>query len=98
MIMTKGDLIDQLARHSNDWTRNSVENAVNTVFDSVAGALTRGDRVEIRGLGSFQVKERLPRVGRNPKTGVRVPIPAQLVPSFTAGKHLKRRVQEAAQA
>lgn len=92
--MTKGDLIDQLARTNSDWTRHSVESAVNTIFDSVAGALTRGDRVEIRGLGSFQVKERLPRVGRNPKTGVRVPIPAQRVPSFTAGKHLKRRVQD----
>ena len=92
--MTKGDLIEMLSKNNSDWSRNNVENAVNTIFNSVAGALTRGDRVEIRGLGSFQVKNRLPRVGRNPKTGVRVPIPAQRVPSFTAGKLLKRRVQQ----
>jgi integration host factor subunit beta len=91
--MTKGDLIEHLARTNATWTRNNVEEAVNGIFNSVAGALTRGDRVEIRGLGSFQVKDRLPRVGRNPKTGTRVPIPAQRVPSFTAGKHLKHKVQ-----
>ena len=91
--MTKGDLIEQLSKSEPGWTRSAVEDAVNTIFYSVAGALQNGDRVEIRGLGSFQVKQRLPRVGRNPKTGTRVPIPAQRVPSFTAGKHLKRRVQ-----
>ena len=91
--MTKGDLIETLAKSKDEWSRNNVESAVNTIFNSVAGALTRGDRVEIRGLGSFQVKERLPRVGRNPKTGVSVPIPAQRVPAFTAGKLLKKRVQ-----
>ena len=91
--MTKSQLIERVAAHQNDWTKRHVEDAVNTIFDSMADALCRGDRIEIRGLGSFKVKERMPRVGRNPKTGTRVPIPPQRVPSFTAGKQLKARVQ-----
>ena len=90
--MTKSDLIEMVAGREQAWTRRDAEGAVNTIFQTVAHALQRGDRVEIRGLGSFATKMRLPRVGRNPKTGDRVEIPAQRVPSFTAGKHLKSRV------
>ena len=90
--MTKSDLIEVVAGREQSWTRSDAEGAVNTIFQAVAHALQRGDRVEIRGLGSFATKMRLPRVGRNPKTGDRVEIPAQRVPSFTAGKHLKSRV------
>ncbi len=91
--MTKSELIEQVASRQSDWTRQTAEDAVNTLFGTIADALERGDRIEIRGLGSFQVKSRMPRVGRNPKTGMQVPIPAQRVPSFTAGKLLKARVQ-----
>ena len=91
--MTTSHLIERVAASQSSWTRRNVEGAVNAIFDSMADALTRGDRIEIRGLGSFQVKKRMPRVGRNPKTGTRVPIPSQRVPSFTAGKQLKARVQ-----
>jgi integration host factor subunit beta len=91
--VTKSDLIHTVASRPGSWTRRDAEDAVNTIFEAVAKAMRRGDRVEIRGLGSFGTKMRLPRVGRNPKTGDRVEIPAQRVPSFTAGKHLKSRVQ-----
>ena len=85
-------MIEIVAGRDQSWTRRDAEGAVNAIFGTVADALQRGDRVEIRGLGSFATKMRLPRVGRNPKTGDRVDIPAQRVPSFTAGKHLKSRV------
>lgn len=92
--MTKSDLIETVSSEvSGNWTKKDVEAAVNTIFSSMREALVSGDRIEIRGLGSFRVKERRARVGRNPKTGARVEIPARKVPHFTVGKHLKARVQ-----
>lgn len=92
--MTKSDLIEAVAAHSTDnWTKKDVEGAVNTIFKAMTDALVTGDRIEIRGLGSFRVKERMPRIGRNPKTGEQVEIPARKVPHFTVGKHLKARVE-----
>jgi len=91
--VTKSDLIETVSSDLSAWRKKDVEGAVNTIFSSMTSALVRGDRVEIRGLGSFRVKERQPRVGRNPKTGESVAIPARRVPAFTVGKHLKGRVQ-----
>ncbi len=92
--MTKSDLIEAVAANMPEhWTKKDVENAVNTIFGAMKSALVDGDRIEIRGLGSFRVKERRPRIGRNPKTGARVDIPARKVPHFTVGKHLKARVE-----
>lgn len=92
--MTKSDLIEAVsAEVTGNWTKKDVESAINTIFSSMREALVEGDRIEIRGLGSFRVKERQARVGRNPKTGARVDIPARKVPHFTVGKHLKARVQ-----
>ena len=76
--MTKSDLIEIVAGRDQSWTRRDAEGAVNAIFGTVADALQRGDRVEIRGLGSFATKMRLPRVGRNPKTGDRVDIPERV--------------------
>lgn len=88
--MTKGQLIEVLCAKSElGLTKRGAEQAVNMVFDAMTDALVKGDRIEIRGLGSFKVKKRMPRVGRNPKTGVLVPIPACNVPSFIAGKYMK---------
>lgn len=93
--VTKSDLIEAIAAQSSEtWTKKDVEGAVNTIFKSMTDALMNGDRIEIRGLGSFRVKERMPRIGRNPKTGEQVSIPARRVPHFTVGKHLKARVEE----
>jgi integration host factor subunit beta len=90
--MTKGQLIDNLSiREDLQLTKREAEMAVNAVFDAMTAALVNGDRIEIRGLGSFKVKDRMPRIGRNPKTGDVVPIPACRVPSFVAGKSMKVR-------
>mgnify|MGYP001478226916 CR=1 FL=1 len=90
--MNKSDLISQIAGDADSWSKREVEGAVNTIFGSLTDALVRGDRIEIRGLGSFRVKERQCRQGRNPKTGETVAIPAHQVPCFVAGKHLKHAV------
>lgn len=90
--MTKGELIENLSvRGDLKLTKRNAEVAVNAVFDAMTAALVAGDRIEIRGLGSFKVKDRMPRVGRNPKTGDVVPIPACRVPSFVAGKSMRAR-------
>jgi integration host factor subunit beta len=86
-------LIESVASDLDGRRKKDIEGVVNTIFGSMTTALVRGDRVEIRGLGSFRVKMRQPRVGRNPKTGESVAIPARRVPAFTVGKHLRSRVQ-----
>ena len=90
--MTKSGLIETVSSGAT-WSKKDVEGAVNAIFDAMSDALVDGGRVEIRGLGSFRVKERMPRTGRNPKTGERVAIPARKVPHFIAGKQLRARVE-----
>ncbi len=90
--MTKSGLIDAVASAEDGWSRRDAESAVNTIFGALSDALVAGDRIEIRGLGSFRVKDRRPRAGRNPRTGEPVTIPARKVPTFTVGKILKSRV------
>lgn len=90
--MTKRDLIEALARLYPQFSRRDAEVMVNQVFDSLTNALQRGDRVEIRGFGSFVVKQRDPRDGRNPKTGRHVSVAAKRVPFFKVGKELRKRV------
>lgn len=92
--MTKSDLIEAVAETSPAMTKKTIEDAVNAIFGAMSDALSRGDRIEIRGLGTFCVKERHARVGRNPKTGAPVEIPTRRVPHFTAGKALRARVAE----
>ena len=69
-----------------------VERLVNVIFETIAAALARGDRIELRGFGSFAVKEQAPRVGRNPRTGETVHVAAKLRPYFRSGKELRRRI------
>jgi integration host factor beta subunit len=90
--VTKRDLIEELVRRFPRFSRRDAEVMVNAVFESLADALRRGARVEIRGLGSFVVKQRQARDGRNPKTGDRVPVAAKRVPFFKVGKELRQRV------
>ncbi len=90
--VTKRDLIEELVRLYPRFSRRDAEVMVNTVFDSLADALRRGDRIEIRGFGSFVVKHREAREGRNPRTGRRVAVAAKRVPFFKVGKELRLRV------
>jgi integration host factor beta subunit len=90
--MTKRDLIEEVVRLHPRYSRRDAEVIVNAVFGSMADALRDGARIEVRGLGSFIVKQRHAREGRNPKTGRIVSVPAKRIPFFKVGKELKLRV------
>ncbi|MEZ5935033.1 MAG: integration host factor subunit beta [Alphaproteobacteria bacterium] len=90
--MTKSDLIKRLSDANPHLTQRDIEKIVSTVFDEVTDALSRGDRVELRGFGAFSVREREARVGRNPRTGAEVSVPDKVVPYFKTGKELRERL------
>jgi len=90
--MTKAELIDSISQQYTDLTRRQVEILVNTVFQSIKEALRNGEKIEIRGFGSFRLRHRRMREGRNPKTGEIVSVPPKNVPFFKAGKELKALV------
>ena len=92
--MTKGELIETIAQHQ-DFNLKKAEVVVNTIFDSMSDALKEGDRVEIRGFGSFEVREYGAYTGRNPKTGDEVEVAAKKAPFFKTGKELRERVNDA---
>jgi integration host factor subunit beta len=89
--MTKADLIEEVSQLA-ELTRKDSEVIVETIFDSVVRALRTGDKIEIRGFGSFRTRQRKPRVGRNPKTGDRVEVPPKKIPFFKPSKELKDMV------
>jgi integration host factor subunit beta len=86
--MTKADLIEEVSSLA-EVTRKDGEVIVETIFDSIVKSLRAGDKIEIRGFGSFRTRQRKPRVGRNPKTGARVEVPAKKIPFFKPSKELK---------
>jgi integration host factor subunit beta len=90
--VTKSELIAAMSEKRKDLSKKDIELVVNTLFNSMRQALIRGDRIEIRGFGSFTIKHRDARVGRNPKTGSSVSIPEKRIPFFTVGKELRERV------
>ncbi len=92
--MTKSELIEEVARLAPDISKRDVEIIVNTIFDTMTEALSRKERIEIRGFGSFIAKERRAREGRNPRTGEKVFVPRKWVPFFTVGKELRERVND----
>jgi integration host factor subunit beta len=89
--MTKADLVDKVTALG-DLTRRDGEIIVDTLFESVIGALKSGDKIEIRGFGSFRTRQRNARIGRNPKTGDKVDVPAKRVPFFKPSKELRDSV------
>lgn len=89
--MTKVDLTDRVTALG-DLTRRDSEVIVETMFDAIVGALKAGDKVEVRGFGSFRTRQRNPRTGRNPKTGVSVAVPAKKVPYFKPSKELRELI------
>lgn len=90
--MTKSDLVAQVAKKA-DLTARAAKDAVNAVFGTISGALSRDEKVVVTGFGTFLVRERAARKGRNPQTGAEIQIPATKTPGFTAGKTLKRQVK-----
>ena len=86
--MTKADLIEEVSRLA-ELTRKDSEIIVETIFESVVNSLRAGDKIEVRGFGSFRTRSRKPRVGRNPKTGARVEVAAKKIPYFKPSKELK---------
>ena len=90
--MTRSDLIVKLAERYPQLLGKDAELAVKVILDSMSATLTSGDRIEIRGFGSFALNYRPPRMGRNPKSGDKVQVPAKYVPHFKAGKELRERV------
>ena len=90
--MTKSELITYLAEENPHLYQRDVERIVTTIFDEIASALSRGDRVELRGFGAFSVKQRDARIGRNPRTGEAVQVDAKRVPYFKTGKQLRNKL------
>lgn len=90
--MTKSELIMRLAEQNPHLFQRDVERIVATIFEEITAALSRGDRVELRGFGAFSVKQRGPRVGRNPRTGEPVRVAEKCVPYFKTGKELRERL------
>ena len=90
--MTKSELVDRIVEANGVLTRKESEMVVNIVFDAMSDALKRGEKVEIRGFGSFTIRERSAREARNPKSGEVVSIPAKKTPFFKTGKELRERV------
>jgi len=93
--MTKADLIEEVSRVV-EMTRKESEVIVEAIFDSIVKSLRTGDKIEIRGFGSFRTRQRQPRIGRNPKTGARVEVPAKKIPYFKPSKELKDVVNNSA--
>jgi|SRR5947209_842355 integration host factor subunit beta len=86
--MTKAELIEEVSKVV-EMTRKDSETIVETIFDSIVNSLHKGEKIEIRGFGSFRTRQRQPRVGRNPKTGSRVEVPSKRIPYFKPSKELR---------
>jgi integration host factor subunit beta len=95
--MTKAELVEDVARAA-ELTKKDAERLVEIVFESIIDTLNQGEKIELRGFGSFRVRERGARRGRNPKTGDPVDIPAKRVPYFKPGKELKELINEESDA
>ena len=93
--MTKAELIEEVSKVV-EMTRKDSEVIVETIFESIVNSLHAGDKIEIRGFGSFRTRQRQPRIGRNPKTGSRVEVPSKRIPYFKPSKELRDIVNKTA--
>ena len=92
--MTKNDLIKEVQKNLKAYSYKDVTYAVNIIFDSMIKAVKHGERIEIRGFGNFTIRERKPRLGRNPKSGAEVKLEKRKVPFFKTGKELREMVNK----
>jgi integration host factor subunit beta len=90
--MIKSELVTKIAEQNPHLFQRDVENIVNAILDTIADALARGDRVELRGFGAFSVKKRDARTGRNPRTGATVSVAEKVIPVFKTGKEMRQRL------
>jgi len=93
-VMTKAELVDEVASIV-QLTKKQAETIVNIVFDSIVDSLRNGQKIELRGFGSFRLRNRKSRTGRNPKTGEKVEVPSKKIPYFKPGKELKELINRA---
>src|SRR2546425_11712234 len=93
-VMTKAELVDEVARVV-QLTKKQAVTIVNIVFDSIVDSLRSGQKIELRGFGSFRLRSRKSRTGRNPKTGEKVEVPSKKIPYFKPGKELKELINKA---
>jgi len=93
-VMTKAELVDEVARVG-QLTKKQAETIVNIIFDSIVESLRSGEKIELRGFGSFRLRSRKSRTGRNPKTGEKVDVPSKKIPYFKPGKELKELINKA---
>ena len=96
-VMTKAELVDEVARVV-QLTKKQAETIVNIVFDSIVDSLRAGQKIELRGFGSFRLRSRKSRTGRNPKTGEKVDVPSKKIPYFKPGKELKELINRESDA
>ena len=94
MKLNKKDIIDRISRNQDQLPHRDIELAVKTIINCMTQALSTGERIELRGFGSFSLRYRKPRVGRNPKSGMKVNINERYVPHFKPGKNLKNKVNK----
>lgn len=92
-VMTKAELVDEVANIV-QLTKKQAETIVNIVFDSIVESLRAGEKIELRGFGSFRLRNRKSRTGRNPKTGEKVDVPSKKIPYFKPGKELKELINK----
>jgi integration host factor subunit beta len=91
--LTKADLVEEVARVT-QLTKKQAESIVNLVFQTIVESLRSGRKIELRGFGSFRIRNRGARIGRNPKTGERVEVPPKRIPYFKPGKELKEQLNQ----
>ena len=94
MKVNKKELIEKISRNQDQSPQRDIELSVKTIINCMTRALSAGERIEIRGFGSFSLRYRRPRIGRNPKSGIKVQINERYVPHFKPGKNLKKRVNQ----
>lgn len=92
--MNKSDLIENLTRKLNHFSRDDIEQSVKNILELMSQSLSNGERIELRGFGSFTLHHRPARIGRNPKTGEAIPLPARFIPHFKPSVELRKRVNE----
>jgi integration host factor subunit beta len=93
-VMLKSELVQRISEQNPHLYQRDIENIINTILNEIIAAMARGDRAELRGFGAFSVKQRPPRMGRNPRTGAQVAVDQKCTPFFKTGKDMRERLNQ----